>query len=358
MENKKVVFIHSLNNYTGSPNVLAVVLRGFISRGYQVELHTSRTEGFLSGIPGVKYRYTLYHWSSNTIITLLFLILSQLQLFFRLIFKPSTNTLFYINTIVPFGAALACWLTGKNYVYHVHENMQQNKPLYSFLRHVYRVTNKRSVFVSEYLRGTALNCRNGLVVHNALNNDFIQKALSNRTVGIRTQQILMVASLRRFKGIFEFAHLAKTFPEYSFQLVLSSTENEVNAFRSEIGNIENLTVYAMQKNLHPFYAQADLLLQLSHPESWIETFGLTILEAMVYGVPAIVPNVGGPTELVDDGVNGFIVDPHNMHQVSNRIRELMGSDDMYSKFSKASIKKADQFKEAKMINQIENYVLS
>jgi acetyltransferase-like isoleucine patch superfamily enzyme len=30
----KIVFIHSLNNFTGSPNVLSIIIKGFVSKGY------------------------------------------------------------------------------------------------------------------------------------------------------------------------------------------------------------------------------------------------------------------------------------------------------------------------------------
>lgn len=354
---QKVVFIHSLNNYTGSPNVLAVAVKGFIARGYVVELHTSQTEGFLTGIPGVMYRHTCYRWTSNGAINLLLLFISQFQLFFRLIFTSRKNTVFYINTIIPFGAALACWVSGKNCIYHVHENMQQNKYLYVLLRQVYSLTNKKSVFVSEYLKGTAVNCRNGLVVHNALPDNFLNEATLYKTDREQKKNILMVASLRRFKGIYEFVRLAEMLPEYSFQLVLSASEGETSDFRTSIGDIKNLTVYSMQKNLHPFYAEAALLLQLSHPETWIETFGLTILEAMVYGVPSIVPNVGGPTELITNGVNGYQVNPHDLPNIVSKIQELMKDRDLYNSFSKHAFEKSKEYSEERMISEIEKYIL-
>lgn len=75
--------------------------------------------------------------------------------------------------------------------------------------------------------------------------------------------ILMVASLRRFKGVYEFAALAERLPQYRFVLVVSATERQVGQFIHEIGVLPNLCVYSQQTDLHPFYRQAKLLLQLS-----------------------------------------------------------------------------------------------
>lgn len=353
---KKIVFIHSLNNFTGSPNVLSVIIRGLIQKGYEAELITNRSEGFLSDIGGVKYRYTCYRWCNNPLHTFVFLIISQIGIFFRLLFY-SRRHIYYINTIVPFGAVLACWLTSKRYVIHVHENMQQDKPIYRVFRTVYRRCNKKSIFVSEYLRGTALNCRNGRVIYNVLPDVFYKAANDYRKRNTRLgETILMVASLRRFKGIYEFTMLAKQLPQYRFELVLSSEKKETEEFRKEVGECSNLIIHARQANLHPFYQRARLLLQLSHPEVWVETFGLTILEAMVYGIPAIVPNAGGPTELIENGRNGYWVDPHDLKDITLKINQLMENDVVYKIFSFYALEEAQKFNEEIMVAEIEHYI--
>jgi glycosyltransferase involved in cell wall biosynthesis len=45
---------------------------------------------------------------------------------------------------------------------------------------------------------------------------------------------------------------------------------------------------------------------LIQPSIWYETFGLTIIEAMSYGVPVIGFNIGTRNDFIEDGVNGFI----------------------------------------------------
>ena len=66
------------------------------------------------------------------------------------------------------------------------------------------------------------------------------------------------------------------------------------------------------------------MLNLSNPFLCVETFGMTILEAMAYGVPSIAPNIGGPIELIEDGYNGFCVDVTDARSLRKRLRKCWG----------------------------------
>ncbi len=50
-----------------------------------------------------------------------------------------------------------------------------------------------------------------------------------------------------------------------------------------------------------------------------EAFGLTILEAMVSGVPTFGTQFGGPLEIIQDKVNGFYINPTNLEETASKI---------------------------------------
>jgi len=53
-----------------------------------------------------------------------------------------------------------------------------------------------------------------------------------------------------------------------------------------------------------------------------ETFGQTLQEAAASGLPVIAPAAGGPLDLVDDGVTGFLVPPGDADAVTGAVARL------------------------------------
>ena len=54
-----------------------------------------------------------------------------------------------------------------------------------------------------------------------------------------------------------------------------------------------------------------------------EAFGLTILEAMITGIPTFGTQFGGPLEIIQDGVNGFYINPTNHPETAQKLLDFL-----------------------------------
>jgi len=69
-----------------------------------------------------------------------------------------------------------------------------------------------------------------------------------------------------------------------------------------------------------------------------EPLGVAIMEAMAMEIPVVVTNAGGVKELVEDGVEGKLVEPQSPTQLAQAIQEII-ADSNLMRFGKAGRKK-------------------
>lgn len=83
-----------------------------------------------------------------------------------------------------------------------------------------------------------------------------------------------------------------------------------------------------------------------------EGFPIVNLEAMASGLPVIVTKVGGLPEIVNEGENGFLVEPKNPEQLADKILMLMEDNNLRYKISENNKKKAKDFSWENVIDQL------
>jgi glycosyltransferase involved in cell wall biosynthesis len=89
--------------------------------------------------------------------------------------------------------------------------------------------------------------------------------------------------------------------------------------------------------LAEFYQKARFLVA---PSICYETFGLTVAEAMMNGLPVIASRIGALPELVEDGRTGFLVEPGNSWELANKMKELWDNEEMCRQMGRAGRRKA------------------
>lgn len=348
----KILFAHLLNNYTGSPKILAVLLNELCkNNNLEISVLTSKTDGILNGIPNVKYHDNFYRWYENKIFRFLQFCFSQLRNFFYTFFADFD--VLYMNTVVPFGAALAAKIRRKTIIYHVHEvyiNPGLLKQLYSL------VMNKcasKVICVSNYVKDN-VDFEDSVVVYNPVEITEVPKNIDlYLKQKFERKLIFMPTSLKDYKGVFQFVDLARLMTDFEFLLLCSSELAEMHKFFSETKLPKNLTLIGKQKSLEKFYREATISMNLSLYDKCIETFGLTVLESFDALAPVIAPNYGGPKEIIKDGKNGFLVDSYNLSQICECIQKITVDFETYKNFALNARKRAEDFDKKRFLLGIE-----
>ena len=358
----RIICFHLFNDYSGSPKVLKMALEGLLKKGYQVDLISSKG-GVLDELLHYKnlrkYSYS-YRFSNNPVITILRYSTIQIYTFllaFRWLFHK--DVVFYINTLLPVGPALAGRIMGKHIVYHYHENAFAKGAFYKALATAMQKLAHEIICVSEYQASFLKREKGVIVAPNSLSNNFTNRLIPTPQTAFERKQILMLGSLKLYKSPLEFIELAQKLPQFTFELVVNDTQENINGFMKEhkINICKNLTIYPQQNDVVPFYNQASLVLNLSDKKQVVETFGLTALEAMSAGLPVIVPTEGGIAEMVVDGENGYKIDVQNLNQIAECIKTILSDETLYMKLAQNALAYSKRFSEAKMVNCIENELM-
>lgn len=355
----KILFIHLLNNYTGSPKVLSQEIKLIQEKDedYEISLLTSNTEGFLSNINGITYYYNGYKWINNKVLLTFLFFISQIQMFFFILLHSKFDII-YINTVVPFGAALAAKIKNMKIIYHVHEVYINPGFVKKFYSWVMNKCTSKVICVSNYVKDN-VNFKGSVVVYNPAektewpkNLDLYLKQKFERKL------IFMPTSLKKYKGVFQFVELARLMPDFDFLLLCSTELSEMQKFFSETNLPKNLTLIGKQKSLEKFYREATISMNLSLYDKCIETFGLTVLESFDALVPAVAPNYGGPKEIIQDGINGFLVDSYNLTQICECIQRIISDFRTYKNFALNARKRAEDFCKENFLSGIETILES
>lgn len=157
--------------------------------------------------------------------------------------------------------------------------------------------------------------------------------------------IAHVGDLSRQKGwdtaLAAFLNLRKRRPDRKIRFISAGTplhydEEYLTDVRAKYGIPRDELVYLgfVKNPIQDVYSTASVAVL----DSKNEGLGLTLVEAFSAGVPCIGSRVGGIPEIIDDGVNGELVDYGDVAQLVEAIERLM-DENRWIEYSKAARRK-------------------
>ncbi|PMG05812.1 glycosyl transferase [Vibrio breoganii] len=141
--------------------------------------------------------------------------------------------------------------------------------------------------------------------------------------------------------------IEKSHPEVQFVFLGDGRmRQELEKQASELSNVH---FAGKQTNMGDWFAAADLMI---HP-AYTEGLGSVILEALNTGLPVIATRAGGIPDIIESGVNGYLVDIGDAERMADKLVRVLGVD-----HQKAMIKEniIDSLRDFRIEHTAERYV--
>jgi glycogen(starch) synthase len=194
-----------------------------------------------------------------------------------------------------------------------------------------KYTAERSAIYLSYRRGIE-------VLYNGINTN-VPQHIAKKIPG----QVIFTGTLTAKKGIYQLAQawnvVHKAVPgakllilgKGSKQKVISCLNGETRSSVTFMGHVPANELYS--------HLAASVI---SVFPSYAEAFALAPLEAMACGTAVINSKRTSGAELIDDGINGLLIDPDNTGQIASAIIHLLNNPDVCSSLAKNGNQKVEE----------------
>jgi len=154
---------------------------------------------------------------------------------------------------------------------------------------------------------------------------------------------VMVSRILRAKGVLDFAaaglRAAAENGALRFVLVGDEDRASLDALTpAELDLLRTSTTWLGHRDDVPeILAIADIFV---FPSFYREGVPRALLEASAAGLPLVAADMPGSRDVVEDGVNGFLVAPHDPDAIARAVLELAGSPELRRRFAERSRERA------------------
>ena len=183
---------------------------------------------------------------------------------------------------------------------------------------------------------------------------------NNETYSTESKTILTVGRFHFQKGYDYLSKVAinvlSKYPDWQWNIYGSGDDQIKEKLVAELeegGVITQVNFKGNVKGIENIYPNHGIYVMTSRYEG----LPLVLLEAKQYKLPIVSFNCPtGPSEIVLDGKNGYLIDNFDTEEMSNKICELIGNEELREIFSGNSMNDTEKFSKEKILQQWINLI--
>ncbi len=111
---------------------------------------------------------------------------------------------------------------------------------------------------------------------------------------------------------------------------------DMKKYAAELGLSSNIEFLGKKKDIEGILANSKIFILTSKSEG----LSIAMAEAMTTGVVPVVADVGELGELVNDGVNGYLIEKNNIGEYTKKVVSLLQNDTLWTQYSGRAIEAA------------------
>ncbi|MDP2649733.1 MAG: glycosyltransferase family 4 protein [bacterium] len=173
-----------------------------------------------------------------------------------------------------------------------------------------------------------------------------QKEFAKTSPKFKNNTIICISRLAKYKNIrtliIAFAHLSTKVKNVKLLIVGVGPEGNSLKELTKTLNIKNKVNFLSNLSRRELVEKIKSSHIFSLP-SFVEGFGIATIEACAAGIPYVNSNIPTQKEITQNGVGGFLVDPDEPMEFSEKFQQLLKNKKLYSKKSKEAKKLAIRY---------------
>ena len=185
--------------------------------------------------------------------------------------------------------------------------------------------------------------------------NMVKENKDGQVSSLNNNQIVSIGRLELVKDFYTlilvFSILIKKYPKLVLKIIGEGSQRDKLEELVRNCNLQNNVVFTgklAENQINEELLKSDIFVLTSKSES----FSLVLCEAMNFGVPCVAFDVDvGPREIIDDGINGFIISDRNVELMIKKIEELLNDTLKRKKMGKSAKETVSKFYTANIVDE-------